>query len=79
MRKIRIDAPQVGMIGGDGSPVYRSSHQEEGMSKEENLPLDCGLLEYPQIVDAQSKTCTWWVLRAWARILQCTGISHATQ
>lgn len=36
VRRIRIDAPQVGMVGGDGSPVYRFSHQEEGMSKEEN-------------------------------------------
>lgn len=55
MRRIRIDAPQVGMVGGDGSPVYRFSHQKEGMSKEEKLPLDCGLLEYQQTVDARSK------------------------
>lgn len=74
-----MDAPQVGMVGGDGSPVYRFSHQEEGMSKEEKLPLDCGLLEYQQTVDARSKTCTWWVLRSWAHILQCTGISHVIQ
>lgn len=52
VRKIRIDAPQVGTGGGEGSPIYRSSHQGEGMSKEENLPLDCGLLEYQQIADA---------------------------